>query len=79
MRYRSLLLERGADINTKCGTFNDAPFQAAILSNDEDNWRSFMNYGADIKDQDGKYGIALQLAAFEGIDSAVQLCLDLGA
>lgn len=73
-----LLLEAGANVNTREGYFGSA-LQAASFGGCEGVVQMLLNAGADVNAQGGHYGNALQAASRDGNEQVVRRLLSAGA
>ncbi|KAG8849703.1 hypothetical protein FRB91_009667 [Serendipita sp. 411] len=73
-----LLIEAGANVNTKAGTWGYA-LQVAAKRGHHEVVTLLLENGADIDAVGGEFGTALQAAANEGNDTVVNLLLENGA
>ena len=74
----TLLLDKGADVNTQDGEYGSA-LQAAASTGDREIVTLLLDKGADVNAQGGFHGSALQAAASTGDREIVTLLLDKGA
>jgi len=74
----SLLLNRGADVNSPGGEYGSALGTAAYMGS-KVIVSLLLNRGADVNSPGGEYGSALGAAAFHGHTEIVSLLLDRGA
>jgi ankyrin repeat protein len=72
------LLERGSDINARCGLYGH-PLQAASFAGYHSTVEILLNGGADVNAQGGRYGNALQAASANGHVSITRMLLGMGA
>jgi ankyrin repeat protein len=72
-----MLLDRGADINTRGGFYGNA-FQAASYSGNVQVVQILLRRGADVYMQGGYYGNSLQAASHAGHIELVKMLLDRG-
>ncbi|KAF8430347.1 hypothetical protein EV426DRAFT_581116 [Tirmania nivea] len=77
-RIVTLLLDRGADVNTVGGTYGTALGVAAYIEN-ERIVTLLLGRGADVNTVGGTYGTALGAAAYQGNERIVTLLLARGA
>ena len=73
-----LLVERGADVNVRCGVFGSA-LQAASFQGNESIVRLLLDEKANVNADDGQYGNALQAASSNGYENVVKMLLKEGA
>ncbi|CAG8135010.1 unnamed protein product [Penicillium nalgiovense] len=73
-----LLLDRGADVNTRGGKYGNT-LQAASSYSNEMVVQLLLDRGADVNTRGGKYGNTLQAASSYSNEMVVQLLLDRGA
>ena len=78
MLFRSMLLERGVDVNTQGGFYGNAP-QAAAARGSLRIAKILLEKGADINARGGKYGSAIQAAIEEEEESVIKLLRENGA
>jgi ankyrin repeat protein len=75
----SILLEKGADVNSRGGRYGN-PLQAACRSGAEISAiQLLLRHGADVNAQGGKYGTALRAASLFAPTSVVELLMEHGA
>ncbi|KAM6496670.1 Ankyrin repeat-containing domain protein [Amanita muscaria] len=73
-----LLVDKGADVNAKCGFYGNA-LQAASYKDSKEIVELLLGKGADVNAQGGFYGNALQAAISKGSKEIVELLLEKGA
>lgn len=74
-----LILDRKVDVNARYGENGSNALHDAACYYDEDAVRYLLDYGADVRAVGGKYGTALQAAAYQGNVKVAKLLLDRGA
>ncbi|KAI9876330.1 MAG: hypothetical protein M1830_006749 [Pleopsidium flavum] len=72
------LINEGADVNARGGSYGNA-LQAAALRSNETICRLLLETGAEVNAQGGDYSTALQAAAYMGNETTVRLLLATGA
>jgi ankyrin repeat protein len=75
---RSILGEKGVDVNVQGGRYGNA-LQAASFLEEEEIVKLLLEKGADVNAQGGAYGNALQAASCIGNEETVKLLLEKGA
>jgi ankyrin repeat protein len=78
METTKLLLQKGADVNARGGTYGNA-LQAASSNGHEAIVHLLLEQGADVNAQGGYWGNALQAASSKGHETIVRLLLEQGA
>lgn len=74
-----ILLEYGADVNSRDGGYYGSPLQAAAARGCTSIVRMLLEHGADANSQGGYYGTALEASSGGGYDQIVISLLEAGA
>ncbi|CAN9300223.1 unnamed protein product [Alternaria alternata] len=70
-----LLLDQGAEVNTRCGRYGNALHAASSKGHEQVVWM-LLKAGADVDAQSEDYGNALQAASYEGHELIVKILLE---